>query len=69
MQQNRKIFTMIISMIFSIILLTGAGCVFLAIVPNESQSITSAQSLLGHAFTAAVGALIGLLGGLRISEI
>lgn len=58
-----KDFRMIVKMVFAIILLTGVGCVALALVPEPSQSVESVQSLLAHAFTAAVGALIGLIGG------
>jgi hypothetical protein len=56
-------FRITLGMVFVIILLTGAGCVLLAVSGISGQSIQSAQDVMAHAFTAAVGALIGLIGG------
>jgi hypothetical protein len=50
-------FRIIVGMVFVIILLTGGGCVLLAVSGVNGQSIQSAQDVLAHAFTAAVGAL------------
>lgn len=49
-------------MVFAIVLLSGAGLVWLAISGLGGQSVDAAQGVLAHAFTAAVGALLGLVG-------
>lgn len=63
--RQSKDFRMVVKMVFSIILLTGASCVLLAVVGEQNSSVDAVRSLLAHAFTAAVGALIGLIGGHR----
>jgi cytochrome b subunit of formate dehydrogenase len=55
-------FRLIIGMVFAVILLTGGGLIWLAASGLGGQTIDTAQSVLAHAFTAAVGALLGLVG-------
>lgn len=61
-------FRLIISMVFVVILLAGGGLIWLAASGLGGQSIDTAQSVLAHAFTAAVGALLGLVGACSASE-
>jgi hypothetical protein len=63
MREKSKDLRVVIGVVFAIVVLTGGGCVLLALSGVSGPSVESTQSLLAHAFSAAVGALIGLIGG------
>jgi hypothetical protein len=59
-------FKLVVWLVFFLIVLTGAALVFLALQPSNSN-LQTVMNLIGAAFSAAVGALLGLIGGKAIT--
>jgi hypothetical protein len=59
-------FKLVVWLVFALIVLTAAALVFLALQPSNSN-LQTVMNLIGAAFSGAVGALLGLIGGKAIT--
>jgi len=59
-------FKLVVWLVFALIVLSGAALVYMALQPT-SDPLKTVMNLIGSAFTGAVGALLGLIGGKSIT--
>lgn len=59
-------FKLVVWLVFALIILSAAALMFLALQPVTS-SLQTVMNLIGAAFSGAVGALLGLIGGKAIN--
>jgi hypothetical protein len=61
-------FKLVVWLVFAVIVLCGASMILLAINSRpENEALAAASNAMSTAFTASLGALLGLLGGKSIA--